>query len=282
MAGLNSLIMVCGMGDEQQHGTDSWAKKLFDAEVQSDAQGRFVSTKNGKIYLFEVFYDDLNNLLLKKYEGLKRLYESSPVGIDELKSHMHDVIVNVMVPDMINAVKDLFLLQYNKVLETIVKLECTNEESKIGVLSHSLGTYIAYEGLYAVCRSNEIVTYIDLGLVMAAPMLSPIYYVQSKLGLQNYLTQNCSSKPFRLVRKNKKKGPIKNCLAIYNTMDPFYLIHSDKFYDPDEVNNDLVDKFIKYKNGPNAENLNTHSMENSYIPNNRKEIITALFGGRHD
>lgn len=282
MAGLNSLIMVCGMGDDPEHGTDAWAKKLFDAEVQSDAHGRFVKTKDGKVYLFEVFYNDLNNLLLKKFEGLKRLYESSPVGSKELKSHVHDVIVNVMVPDMINAVKDLFLLQYNKVLETIVKLQCTNEESKIGVLSHSLGTYIAYEGLYAVCRSNEIVTYIDLGLVMAAPMLSPIYNVQSMLGLQNYLTQNCSSKPFRLVRKNKKKGPIKNCLAIYNTMDPFYQIHSDKFYDPIELNNDLVDKFITYTDGPNSTNLNTHSMENSYILHNRQEIIKALFGGNHD
>jgi hypothetical protein len=281
MGKFEGLILVTGMGDARRNSTDEWAKLLFPGcTIKKSGDKKWLKTGDRKIYLFEVYYDDLNQMLLEKFEGLKKLFDSAPgpAKIKEfLETHINDVMQNVLVPDMINASQARFVEQYSKMIQTILDEGVHLSDARVGVLSHSLGTLVAYEGLYKVCDTREIIKFVDLGLVMAAPMLSPICAVQSSMNIQRYLTRNRSMKPYKR-RGSKMTSPVTECVAIYNKKDPFYLIHNDAFYDRRIVNNDLVDTFIKYDEGPTRRNVNTHSMESSYIPKNRELIIKTLLG----
>ncbi len=274
------LILITGMGDSPQNSTDSWAQLLFpNGDLQTGNDFKWLQVNNRKIYLFEVYYDDLNQMLLAKYEGLQEIFDLAPDSVSGfLETHVHDVITNVLVPDQINASQLRFVEQYRRAHEAMYFENANPTNSKLGVLSHSLGTLVAYEGIYKAMSLSNFVDPIPMSLVMAAPMLSPICKVQSLLGLERYLTQNRSMKPYLTDAIGRRVTWLKKCLAIYNKKDPFYLIHNPDFYDRNQVNNDLVDEYVEYDEGPSLQNFNTHSLEESYIPNNKENIINTLLG----
>lgn len=278
------LVLVTGMGDAEQNSTDEWVKLLYpEGVIESSGDRKWLRDGERTIYLFEVYYDDINQQFLDKYTGYADVLEQAGAASSFLETHGNDVFLNVLDPNVLNASQTRFVEQYKKAFDIVIDEEVPLSQVTLGVLSHSLGTFVAYESLYKVMDMNVFVAgYMNVNLVMCAPMLRPIFAVQyflsdSHLLRDRYLIENGSQKPY------KKMGPVRetlieNCVAIYNRKDPFYQIHSNKFYDNEKPNNDLVDELILYTHGDNNLQIANHSMEGSYIPENNASIRTALFG----
>lgn len=284
MNNFEGLICVTGMGNAAQNSTDEWVKLLFpEGVIETSGDRKWVKVGNRKVYLFEVYYDDINQMFYEKYQGYSDLLSSAGAASSFLETHGNDVFLNVLDPNVLNASQTRFVEQYKNVYELMLELGAYPNTSVLGVLSHSLGTLVAYEGLYKVLQSDYFVDgYIDVNLIMAAPMLRPIFGVQnflsdSRLLSERYLIQNASQKPYRMIG-GLRTTLIKKCLAIYNKKDPFYLIHDADFYSTSKPNNDLVDVMIEFTDGDSNFQIKNHSMKESYIPNNKELFLETFFG----
>lgn len=273
------LMAIHGMGEAEKGFSDEWAKILFPgASITSNKNEKFLTDDQGEnIYIFEVFYEDINDKLFEKFEGLQNVYDTIPVNKtkDFLKEYVHDVILNVLVPDAIHAAQIRFIETYRRILKLAAKKSGNVALARVGVLCHSLGTLFGYEGIYKTFDTPEFTQFTRMNLVMCAPMLAPICNVQHMLGLKRYLTENQSNKPYKPNPATGSLYTILNkCTAYYNTKDPFHLIHSDDFYDRQKVGNDLVDQLITFSEGDKG--FKSHAIT-SYLKARRQHILNALW-----
>lgn len=278
------LITVTGMGDPEEGDTFSWAARLFPDGELYRAKGRdwLQFPDGGQIYLLEVRYEDVNDALLTKNENVKSALSAGPDKIDKaLQEYPGDVITQVLVDKAIDAAQMRFMGKYMEALHlarALVGPAGNIGIARIGVLCHSLGTLIAFEGLARCYDKSEILQVVPVNLVMCAPMLAPMCTVQRKLRMRRYLVAMGACRPSRHNPASKKTDSIiRHCLAIYDRKDPFHRIHSDAFYGPaTNPKNKLVDKFHYFDS--DADNLwEGHFMEESYLRHNRQLIAEFLF-----
>lgn len=279
------LISLHGMGDAQAGDTHAWAKTLFPGAEEHSTDGRtWIDTDIGKVWLVEVRYEDVSEALLEKYEGLRELLpEGTPELIREkLEDFLFDVLQQVLVKEALDAAQLRFVGGYVEALEIAhaeVGAAGDVRAAKIGVLAHSLGTLVAYEGVHRAAESEDILDFVPLNMVLCAPMLRPICAVQSTLPGQSdrYLVTRGCAKPRRYNAFHDEMVPVvKRCVAFYDTDDPFHHIHSDEFYDSTVEGQDLVEEVVRYSSNPRFF-WEGHDMIGSYLTHNRETIVEVLF-----
>jgi hypothetical protein len=277
------LITITGMGDPQTGDTDEWIRKLWPgAPFATHGDRRWVElSPDRKIYLFEVKYEKENDAFREKLSTVSSLL---PGGTPEvigksLDEYFGDVWQNVLVGDQIVASQLRFSNEYRRAIALIGQLDPTLDlrKARISVLAHSLGTLVAYEGLYRVFETPEIMMAPSMvNLVLCAPMLSPMHAVQSGLSIDRFLTRYGCTRPKRTnAATNAVMSNIRRCLGIYNTSDPFYLIQKNDFYRRQGA--DLMDEYIRFDANPGWMFWKAHAMVGSYIENNRDKILEVLF-----
>lgn len=284
MAGAEILISITGMGDPESGDTDTWARALFPGAVlidQGDRKLLRIGTRD--IHLLEVLYEEYNEAIREKIETLGQLLPAqTPEKVKEtIEDYAFDVVENVLLDGALEASQLAFVATYNEAVERARELVGPTgnvRTARIGVLSHSLGTLIAYEGISRAFDTAMILSVVDVNVVMCAPMLAPIHHVLQFLGKDDrYLTRNASRKPYKRSAAGRWYSMIKHCLAIYDTRDPFHHIHDDAFYAP-SPDNDLVEEMRTYTSDtPLTRFWEGHSMEGSYLANNREAIARWLF-----
>jgi hypothetical protein len=283
MANPEILITISGMGDPEAGDTDAWAQALFPTGalvVQGDRKTLEVDGRT--IHLFEVLYEDSNEAIRQKFESLAQILpqETPEKAKDTLEDYAFDVVENVLLKGALDASQLRFVQTYSAALDRALELVGDTgdiRQTRIGVLSHSLGTYIAYEGVCRAFDTESLVQIVDVNVVMCAPMLAPIYHVLHLLGPDRYLTENGSRKPYKRTAAGRWYSMMRRCRGIYDRRDPFHLIHDAGFYErrPD---NDLMDEFRTYASTtPLTRFWEAHSMSGSYIANNREAIVSWLF-----
>ena len=278
------LISISGMGDPETGDTDEWAQALFPTGALVNRGGEKTMEVDGGgrvIQLIEVLYEDSNEAIRQKFEDLGHLL---PVETPEemkgtLEDYALDVVENVLLKAALDASQLRFVQAYNAALDVARRLvgETGNvRQAKIGVLAHSLGTLIAYEGICRAFDTALITSIVDVNVVLCAPMLAPIHHVMQLLGEDRYLTRNGCNKPYQRAASGRFYSIIRQCLLIYDRRDPFRLIQDMSFYDRSR-DNDLVDEFRLYDSGTPRERFwEGHSMIESYIANNREAIVSWL------
>jgi hypothetical protein len=284
MAAAEILISITGMGDPESGDSDAWARLLFPTGVlidQGDRKILRVGTRD--IHLLEVLYEEYNEAIRAKIESLGQILpgntpEEAKATIED---YAFDVVENVLLDGALDASQVAFVETYNEAVQRARELvgQTGNvRTARIGVVSHSLGTLIAYEGVSRAFDTAMITSIVDVNIVMCAPMLAPIHHVLQALGKQDrYLTRNASRKPYKRSAAGRWYSIVKHCLAIYDTRDPFHLIHDDEFY-RNTPDNDLVEEMRTYTSStPLTRFWEGHSMEGSYLANNRDAIAEWLF-----
>jgi hypothetical protein len=261
------------MGDPLSGSTDEWVKTLFPSgTIETSGTRKRVQVGSERIYLLEVTYEDFNDAVLEKFDAMTRLVANASEGVrDALKEYAGDVVTQVLVKNALDGAIRRFLDAYSEAIRIAIREKppgTDTREANLGVLSHSLGTLIAYEGLFAAGRSPFLTTVLEANLVMCAPMLSPISAVQSFIGQNRYLTRfGC--------RKPRNPATIRQCLALYDESDPFFQIQGAHYYDYSDRNN-LVDNFVLFDSDPGVKFWDAHSMIDSYLANNNNRIAGAL------
>ncbi|NUO62610.1 MAG: hypothetical protein HOQ11_15345 [Gemmatimonadaceae bacterium] len=277
------LIMIVGMGDPESGDTDAWAQALFPGgSLVTTGDRKVMYTGAREIHLFEVIYEDSNEAIRQKFETLSHLLPSAtPEQVkDSLEDYAYDVVENVLLRGALDAAQLRFVQTYARALKRALELVGPTgdiHDARIGVLSHSLGTYIGYEGIYRAFDTAALVQVVDVNLVTCAPMLAPIYHVLHALGADRYLTENACRKPYKRTASGRWYSMIRRCGALYNRKDPFIHINDAAFYarTPD---NDLVDEFRLFSTDtPLKRFWEGHSMIESYIAHNREVIASWLF-----
>jgi hypothetical protein len=276
------LISISGMGDPEAGDTDEWAQALFPAGALVNRAGEKTMEVEGRvIHLIEVLYEESNEAVRQKFEDLGHLLpQATPEKLkDTLEDYALDVVENVLLKSALEPAQLRFVEAYNKALDLARRLvgESGNvRQTKIGVLSHSLGTLIAYEGICRAFDTALITSLVDVNVVMCAPMLAPIHHVMQAVGVDRYLTRNGCSKPYQRAASGRFYSMIRQCLLIYDRRDPFRLIQDMSFYERDR-DADLVDEFRIYDSGtPLKRFWEGHSMIESYLANNREVIASWL------
>ncbi len=287
MSDARILITVNGMGDPDAGSTFAWSRALFpDAEEHTADGRRWLDTADGRVYLLEVRYEDVNDMLLAKHQGLREglrdlIPENTPDVVEEtLEEFVLDVVEQVLVKEALDAAQMEFLGTYVEALRIAGDEAGDDGDPRtigIGVLAHSLGTLVAFEGLHRAADSEDILHFLDVNLVLCAPMLAPMHAVQSHLPAQShrYLVDRGPVKP---TRHNAFLGTdepvIGTGLLFYDTDDPFHRIHSDAFYDVPGPK--LADEIVKYASHPDLF-WKGHDMLGSYLAHNRDRIVEGLF-----
>ena len=284
MASAEILISITGMGDPESGDTDVWARSLFpDGVLIDQGDRRILRVGTRDIHLFEVLYEEYNDAIREKIETLGQVLPgSTPEQVKEtIEDYAFDVVDNVLLDGALEASQLAFVATYNEAVERARELvgpAGNVRTARIGVLSHSLGTLIAYEGIYRAFDTAMILSIVDVNVVMCAPMLAPIHHVLHALGKDDrYLTRNASRKPYKRSASGRWYSMVKHCLAIYDTRDPFHHIHDDAFY-ANAPDNDFVEEMRTYtSNTPITRFWEGHSMEGSYLANNSDVIAQWLF-----
>jgi hypothetical protein len=277
------LVSITGMGDPEEGDTDSWAQLLYpNAEMYASGGRKWLQFPTGRqIYLLEVLYEDINDALLGKYEGLRQILSSwAPEQIEKvLNEYAGDVVMQVLTDAAMDATQKRFIAAYAKAIQLSISVMGAGadiRQARVGVLSHSLGTLIAYEGLHRTYEVNDFIRFIPVNLVMCAPMLRPISAVVGYANRRRYLATYGCQRPHRQnSATGKTESLIARCIAFYNRTDPFYRIHADSFYAHGPTR-DLVDSLITFETHPKYF-WEAHSMGESYLVNNRETIAQLLF-----
>ena len=276
------LISISGMGDPEAGDTDEWAQALFPTGALVNRMGVKTMEVDGRvIHLIEVLYEESNEAVREKFEDLGRLLPAAtPETIkDILEDYALDVVENVLLKSALEPAQLRFVEAYNAALDLARRLvgESGNiRQTKIGVLSHSLGTLIAYEGICRAFDTALITSVVDVNVVMCAPMLAPIYHVMHAIGADRYLTRNGCNKPYQRTASGRFYSMIRQCLLLYDRRDPFRLIQDMSFYERDR-DSDLVDELRIYDSAtPLTRFWEGHSMVESYLANNREVIASWL------
>jgi len=276
------LITISGMGDPESGDTDEWAQALFPAGTLVDGQGGKTMEIDGRvIYLVEWLYEDSNEAIREKFESLGELI---PEGTDAetkdtLEDYALDVVENVLLKSALEPAQLRLVEAYNDALDLARRLvgpAGSVRQTKIGVLSHSLGTLIAYEGICRAFDTALITSVVDVNVVMCAPMLAPIHHVMQLVGEDRYLTRNGCNKPYQRAASGRFYSMIRQCMLLYDRRDPFRLIQDMSFYERTRTS-DLVDEFRTYESAtPPSRFWEGHSMVGSYLANNREVIASWL------
>jgi hypothetical protein len=276
------LISISGMGDPEAGDTEEWAQALFPSGALVNRAGEITMEVDGRvIHLIEVLYEDSNEAVRQKFEDLGHLLpQATPEELkDILEDYALDVVENVLLKSALEPAQLRFVEAYNKALDLARRLvgESGNiRQTKIGVLAHSLGTLIAYEGICRAFDTALIASVVDVNVVMCAPMLAPIHHVMQAVGVDRYLTRNGCNKPYQRAASGRFYSMIRQCLLIYDRRDPFRLIQDMSFYERDR-DADLVDEFRIYDSAtPLKRFWEGHSMIESYLAHNREVIASWL------
>jgi hypothetical protein len=277
------LITINGMGDPESGDTYAWPQALFPGSALVSRNGRRTLELDGRtIHLFEVLYEAENEAVRAKFEVLGQLLpQATPEKVkDTLEDYALDVVQNVLLKGALEAAQLRFVEAYAQALDRALELVGPSgslQQAKIGVLSHSLGTLVAYEGICRAFDTDLFVQVVDVNVVMCAPMLSPIYHVLNALGADRYLTRYGCAKPYRRTASHRWYSMIRRCQAIYDRRDPFFRIQDLDFYERTPTY-DLVDELRMYESSfPLSRFWEAHSMEASYLRHNREAIAAWLF-----
>ncbi|MEO6444364.1 MAG: hypothetical protein ABIZ91_17700 [Gemmatimonadaceae bacterium] len=279
------LIIAHGMGHSRPGDGYTWASLLYPtAEQFTKDTRRWLQFPDGRQkYLLEVFYEDVNETLRNKYSQLwdgvtGQLPEQCRSMVDTC---ITDVTQNVLLDHSIDLVQSRFVAKYLEARELAQALagpEVAPTAVPIGVLAHSLGTLIAYEGLFRAADVASAFALHPVRLVVCAPMWSPICKVQAALKRRRYLPLQGLVKPGRVNRATRKFEPlISRCTAIYHTSDPFLLIQDRAEYMQGSANNGLIDEFVLVESG-NLPLPASHAMGSSYLthPDSRAAVLRGL------
>ena len=281
------LIFAHGMGHSRPGDCYAWASLLYpDAEQFTRDTRRWLQFPDGRHkYLLEVFYEDTNEQLRAKYASLWDGLETAlPAqwrqGIDTCVS---DVAQNVLLDGSIDQVQTRFVYKYleaREIAQTLSPPGVSPTRISISVVAHSLGSLIAYEGLFRAADVASAFAMHPVRLVVCAPMWSPIRKVQLKLGRRRYLPSRGFTKPGRTNRATGAFEPlISTCTAVYHSSDPFLLIQDTSDYTQGGANNGLVDEFVLVDSGPTPL-PSSHSMGSSYLTHaaSRATVLKGLGG----
>ncbi len=274
------LLTIHGMGDPETDSSIRWAEELFETEasVAGEVEGSKVfkiESEDEPVYILEIFYDDWNQLFYAKREAMDKLLSLTPDLIKKpLECHVADVL-QVVFTDATRQTNAMQVLEaYTKALKFVIQQPERvnfNRDLKIGMLCHSLGTYLIYEGCNLIANTNALIRKPSCNVVLCAPMLSPIQWAQDLTQIHSFLTKNGNKNP---NIAGGDKPFVNHCLALYNEHDPFYLIQKKDYYTP--APGHFVTDFKTYKEG--APYLpGNHEMSGSYIKHNREKIIEALW-----
>ncbi len=279
------LILVHGMGHSAQGDCYAWAATLWpDAEQFTKDTRRWLQFPDGnKKYLLEVFYEDVNDVLREKYSALwngvtGKLPDAVRSNVDTCVT---DVAQNVLSDVSIDQVQTRFVYKYLEARELAQALaghSSAPETIPISVLSHSLGTLIAYEGLFRAADVAGAFALHPVNVVACAPMWSPIRKVQILAQRRRYLPKRGFTKPGRVNQATLVFEPfIKRCTTVYHTSDPFLLIQDRSDYQQGSANNGLIDAFELIDSGA-VPNPASHNMVGSYLTNaeSRAAVLRGL------
>jgi hypothetical protein len=266
------LILVHGMGHSAQGDCYAWAASLWpDSEQFTSNTRRWLQFPDGRrTYLLEVFYEDVNDVLRSKYaqlwDGLTgKLPEAWRAGVDTC---ITDVAQNVLSDVSIDQVQTRFVYKYLEARELAQALAgpATSPTTiPISVLSHSLGTLIAYEGLFRAADVASAFALHPVNVVACAPMWSPVRKVQILAQRRRYLAKRGFVKPGRINPATQIFEPlIKRCTTLYHSSDPFLLIQDQSDYQQGAGNNGLCDSFEVVDSG-SIPNPASHNMVGSYL-----------------
>ena len=253
------------------------------AGADGPGNGSWLDTEGGPVHLLEVWYEDVNDALLEKHEGLRDLIPDGTSSQVEraLEEFAFDVLHQVLDKAALDAAQMRFVATYIHALS--IAMDRVGDDgdphaARIGVLAHSLGTLVAFEGLHRAADSEDILDFVPVRLVLCAPMLAPIHAAQARLPSQSdrYLVSRGPVKPTRFSPFDDADVPVvSRCLALFDRDDPFIRLHSDEFYAVPE--DPLVDELVKYSSDSPAP-WSAHDMVGSYLTHNRDRIVETLFG----
>jgi hypothetical protein len=280
------LILAHGMGHSAPGDCFAWASQLYpDAEQFTKNTRRWLQFPDGsQKYLLEVFYEDVSDVLKDKYGALwsATLGKVPDQWRQPVETCISDVAQNVLLDHSIDQAQSRFVAKY---LEATLLAQALAGPSgsptsiPIGVLAHSLGTLIAYEGLF---RSADVAGAFSLhpvSLVVCAPMWSPIRKVQAAARRRRYLVDKGLVKPGRFspIAADVFEPLVKRCTAIYHTSDPFLLIQDQSEYTKGPANNGLIDEFVLVDSG-SMPNPASHNMGSSYLTHqgSRDAVLRGL------
>jgi len=274
------------MGQSSPGDCFAWATLLYpDAEQFTKDTRRWLQFPDGsQTYLLEVFYEDVNDAVRNKYAST---YQSLTGEIPEqwraqIDTCVSDVAQNVLLDHSIDQVQSRFVGKYLEarlLAQSLAGPTSSPSAIPISVLAHSLGTLVAYEGLF---RASDVASGFPLHpvrLVACAPMWSAIRKTQIRLDRRRYLPQRGFTKPGRVNQATLRFVPmVTRCTAIYHTSDPFLLIQDRADYTRGSVNNGLIDEFVLVDSG-NTPTPGAHSMGSSYLshPVARAAVLRGLW-----
>ena len=280
-------MTVAGMGDPQEGSTTEWARILFpDGVLESSGDRRWLARPGGdRIYLVEALYEDINTLANDKFAPIWDLIPDDipDGGVTAFRESFGDVCTNVIVGEVLATTRQRFIECYAKAIQIAIDISFPNDfrDIKFGVLCHSLGTYVTYEGLHSIYSAPFVVQYLPTRVVFCAPMLRPICQSQeiavaSQLMAPTHLTTQKCRRPRRTTALGLSESFVDRTLFIHNKSDPFYAIHHHAWYRHTE-NRDLVDEFRTIDSDPGIRFWNGHNMGDVYLQLNRAHIVEVLF-----
>jgi hypothetical protein len=280
------LMLAHGMGHSAQGDCFAWASQLYpDAEQFTQDTRRWLEFPDGRQkYLLEVFYEDTNEVLRAKYADLwNRVHGRLPdQWREQVETCLTDVAQNVLLDQSIDQVQSAFVRKYLEatlLAQALVGPRGNPFDVRIGVLAHSLGTLIAYEGLFRAADVVSKMAMHPVHLVVCAPMWSPIRKVQRALGRRRYLVERGLTKPgrFNPILPTVFEPLVRKCTAIYHTSDPFLMIQDQSEYNRGPANNGLIDEFVLVDSGT-MPNPASHNMGSSYLthPGSRMAVLRGL------
>lgn len=279
------LLLMHGMGKAEQRDTFAWASHLWpDGQQFESGERRWIDTPDGyRTYLLEIYYEDLNEVIASKYAPAWEsiLGKEDATLRAKLETYVGDVVHHVLTDGAIDAAQMRVRAKYCEARELSIALTRGTgrlpERVPIAMLSHSLGTLIAFEGLWRMAQVWEHLSYHPVRLVACAPMWSPIRKVQLALKRRRYLATHGISRPVMTLATGLPGALVTHCTALYRSDDPFLLLQDERDYEATGSPDGLIDVYRKVIINPKT--LNGHSMTDAYLanPECRALIARGLF-----
>jgi hypothetical protein len=170
MANIRSVIFIHGIGDQQP----GYSESLFDILVNGD------DDLKKEINKYEMLYDYVHQKFNGKLE-IDKLVEKRGGG-KNVQKLAEDTVTNILYFWMVNdARKWILRLFEQKLLKVITdgkRAGFSPEEHEISIISHSLGTFVAYEALHFVIGRTSVGIHDGVHMKTLFSLASPIALIK--------------------------------------------------------------------------------------------------------
>lgn len=170
MSKRRSIIFIHGIGDQQP----GYSEALFDTLVGDNENLR------SEILKYEMLYDYVHQEMNAKLE-IEKLVKKFTDGKD-VKKLAEDTVTHVLYFWMVNDARKWILRLFEQKLLKVVsdgrKAGVPPAKHEISIISHSLGTFIAYEGLHFVIGRNAVGIHDEVHIKNLFTLASPLALIK--------------------------------------------------------------------------------------------------------